>query len=100
MTPAAKLYNWNVVTKALDIYGVKLEDDVKSLIIAGDLQMIVDTLQRIHEVELDMISRSEAARLSAEAQNRARASLQHQPTGARGKAKANDKRTCGGFITE
>jgi hypothetical protein len=48
-TPAAKLFNWNVVKNALDAYGYRLKDDEKSLIVAGDQQLIVDLLANIRE---------------------------------------------------
>ena len=51
MTPAAKLYNWNVITKALDAYDVHEEDDVKNLIVAGDLQLLVELLEQIRKKE-------------------------------------------------
>ena len=87
MTPSAKLYNWNVVTRALDIYGVKLEDDIKSLIIAGDLQIIVEMLQQVHNAELKLSSKTDTSggKLTGESQTKVRASQQFQPTGVRGK---------------
>lgn len=48
ITPATKVYNWNLISKALESAGIPLEEDLKSLIIAGDLQIIVETLQQIY----------------------------------------------------
>ena len=48
-TPAAKLFNWNVVKTALQSYGVRLSDDEKSLVVAGDQQIIVEVLKNIRE---------------------------------------------------
>ncbi len=50
LTPTAKLYNWNTIKAALDTYGIRLGDDEKSLIIAGDQQIVADLLKTIKEV--------------------------------------------------
>ncbi len=83
MTPAAKLYNWNVITKALEVYGVHTEDDVKSLIVAGDLQLLVDLLQQVREKEAEFSGPTEDSKPAAAMETKGRPS-QHQPTGARG----------------
>ena len=48
MTPAGKLYNWNILTDLFKTVDVKLEQDVKSLIIAGDLDMMNEVLRLIY----------------------------------------------------
>ena len=49
-TPAAKLYNWNCLSKELGKAGVPLDQDTKSLIVAGDLELIADLLYQLDEV--------------------------------------------------
>lgn len=44
-SPAAKLYNWNIVADALSKFGYNLEPDIKSLIVAGDVDMIAELLR-------------------------------------------------------
>ena len=50
-TPAAKLFNWN---KLQDIYrkhlNIILDQDLKSLIVAGDSMMINDFLKEIFSI--------------------------------------------------
>jgi hypothetical protein len=48
VTPAGKLYNWNTLTDLFKTVDVKLEQDVKSLIIAGDLDMMNEVLRLIY----------------------------------------------------
>lgn len=48
MTPSSKLYNWNVIFTSLKKIGINVEQDVKSLIVAGDADMINDILRDIH----------------------------------------------------
>ena len=50
----AKLYNWNTIKSALDLHGVGLGDEEKSLIVAGDQQMIVELLKNIKKAEEKM----------------------------------------------
>jgi len=84
MTPAAKLYNWSIITKALEVYGVHIEEEVKSLIVAGDLQLIVELLTQIKQKENDFSSPS-AKQSKPKSDNL-------QPTGNRAKnSKSNDK---------
>ena len=51
MTPAAKLYNWNLIIDALKTFEINVEEDVKNLIIGGDLQFIVELLEQIKKKE-------------------------------------------------
>jgi hypothetical protein len=41
---AAKLYNWNVLAKALEMFAIKLDPDTKALIVAGDRDMLAEVL--------------------------------------------------------
>lgn len=50
-TPAAKLYNWNILSQALELVGIVLDPDTKSLIIAGDTDMIIEVLKQIYNAE-------------------------------------------------
>lgn len=48
-TPVAKLYNWNIVAETLKLVGIEFDQDIKSLIVSGDISMIhelVTELQR------------------------------------------------------
>ena len=51
LTPAAKLYNWNVLSQALELVGITLDPDTKSLIIAGDREMIIEVLFQLFTAE-------------------------------------------------
>ena len=48
---AAKLYNWKILSTALEMLGIKIDADTRSLIIAGDRDMVVEILQQIREAE-------------------------------------------------
>ena len=50
-TPAARLYNWNVLTQALELFGIDVDADTKSLIIAGDRDMITEILKSMSAAE-------------------------------------------------
>lgn len=50
-TPAAKLYNWNILTQVLAMFNIPLDPDTKSLIIAGDREMLIEVLSQIFEAE-------------------------------------------------
>ena len=50
-TPAAKLYNWNIMSQALELVGIILDPDTKSLIIAGDREMLIEVLSQIYTEE-------------------------------------------------
>lgn len=78
MTPAAKLFNWNIITKALDAYGVTLNEGEKNLIVAGDLQVLVEMLANIRGIELMLSNKSVG-------KSQLRSSQQSQPSGVRNK---------------
>lgn len=41
---STKLYNWNILLKAMEVLGVNIDHDIKSLIVAGDSALIVEVL--------------------------------------------------------
>ena len=45
--PSSKLYNWNVVCDTLRKLSIDIDQDVKSLIVSGDTDMINDILREI-----------------------------------------------------
>ena len=47
-TPAAKLYNWTLLQESFKQYHMTIDDDVKNLLIAGDLEMNYEILKEIH----------------------------------------------------
>ena len=49
---ATKLYNWKILTTALDMLGIKIDADTRSLIVAGDRDMVVEILTQIYNAEL------------------------------------------------
>ncbi|OMJ86867.1 hypothetical protein SteCoe_11498 [Stentor coeruleus] len=52
LTPAAKLYNWNILSQALQLFNINLDPDTKSLIIGGDREMLIEVLNQLYEAEL------------------------------------------------
>eukprot|EP01012_Entosiphon_sulcatum_P031905 TRINITY_DN40626_c0_g1_i1.p1 TRINITY_DN40626_c0_g1~~TRINITY_DN40626_c0_g1_i1.p1 ORF type:complete len:609 (-),score=105.71 TRINITY_DN40626_c0_g1_i1:25-1851(-) len=46
-TAQARLYNWNLLQSMLQQRGYKLENDVKTLIVAGDTEILLDTLRDV-----------------------------------------------------
>ncbi|CAG9333687.1 unnamed protein product [Blepharisma stoltei] len=46
---SAKLYNWNIIVQALQLLGVTIDPDTKSLIVAGDREMITEVLEQIYQ---------------------------------------------------
>lgn len=49
-TAPAKLFNWNVILKEIEKLGIDIDSDSRGLIIAGDLDMVLDLLKRISEL--------------------------------------------------
>jgi len=47
-TAASKIYNWNVVLESLKKLEVNVDNDIKNLIINGDLDMVNDLLKEVH----------------------------------------------------
>jgi len=43
----AKLFNWNLIMKEIKKLGIQIDEDTLGLIIAGDLDMIIDLLKQI-----------------------------------------------------
>jgi len=57
-TPAAKLFNWNMLIRELDVslynlkkLGIPVDEDTRSLIIAGDLDMVSEIFSAIDNLE-------------------------------------------------
>ena len=50
------MWNWNVVIKALATVGIEVDADTKSLIVAGDNEMVVEVLSQIHAAESEVRS--------------------------------------------
>ncbi|OMJ69095.1 hypothetical protein SteCoe_33282 [Stentor coeruleus] len=53
---AAKLYNWNILIKALESIDVNVDSDMKALIIAGDRPLVADILKAIYLAEITLKS--------------------------------------------
>ena len=47
-TPAAKLYNWSLLAESFKQYHIVIDDDLKTLLIAGDLEIIYEILKETH----------------------------------------------------
>ncbi|CAG9325131.1 unnamed protein product [Blepharisma stoltei] len=54
---AAKLYNWNVLIRALETVGVTIDSDMKALIVAGDRAMVTEVLKSLYETEQRVMSK-------------------------------------------
>ena len=55
-TPASKLYNWNLICEALKKLNIIIDQDVKSLIVAGDLDLINEVLREIYKAHSNTVS--------------------------------------------
>lgn len=55
-TPVAKLYNWNVLLPKLRQLGIDVDQDMKVLIVAGDLDMVVDLLEQLQRAKAGGVS--------------------------------------------
>eukprot|EP00698_Gefionella_okellyi_P018549 TRINITY_DN5570_c0_g1_i1.p1 TRINITY_DN5570_c0_g1~~TRINITY_DN5570_c0_g1_i1.p1 ORF type:complete len:1254 (+),score=279.86 TRINITY_DN5570_c0_g1_i1:91-3852(+) len=53
-TPVAKLYNWNLLISALAKLSVHVDPDMKSLIVAGDTDLLVELLCDIQSVSVSL----------------------------------------------
>eukprot|EP00906_Rhabdomonas_costata_P032235 RCo045424 len=49
LSPQARLYNWTVLAGLLDKFGFTLEPDIKTLIVAGDVEILVDMVKSVHQ---------------------------------------------------
>ena len=47
-TPAGKLYNWTLIAKQLGKFQIIIDHDLKTLLMAGDLEMIYEVLKDIY----------------------------------------------------
>ena len=50
-TPANLLHNWKIVTKALELFNVQVDQDLQTLIIAGDMKAVLEVLKLVKESE-------------------------------------------------
>ncbi len=48
-TPPGRLYNWNIIQEALEKLDIIVDNDVKSLIVARDNDMIDEVLKQIYD---------------------------------------------------
>ena len=55
-TPASKLYNWNIICESLKKLNIIIDQDVKSLIVAGDLDLINEVLREIYKSHSNIVS--------------------------------------------
>jgi hypothetical protein len=51
-SPSTRLYNWNALLQAFQSFGVTVDSDVKSLIVAGDRQMVAEVLTQLYRPRL------------------------------------------------
>lgn len=56
-TTASRLYNWNLLTDAMKKMGISLDSDIKSLIVAGDTQMLAEVLKDIYEFDMNQLEK-------------------------------------------
>lgn len=50
-TTSAKLFNWNLILKEIDKLGISVDSDSRGLVIAGDIDMILDILKKVDRLE-------------------------------------------------
>ena len=55
-TPASKLYNWNIICEALKKMNVAVDQDIKSLVVAGDLDLINELLREVYKTYTTTVS--------------------------------------------
>jgi hypothetical protein len=51
-TPSIRLHNWNILIKEIMKLGIKVNADMKSLLVAGDYGIINDYLKQIYQFEM------------------------------------------------
>jgi len=51
---AARLYNWNILIKVMEMVGIEIDSDMKALIVAGDRGMVVEVIRLIYQAESTM----------------------------------------------
>ena len=56
-TAPAKLFNWNLILKEVEKLGIQIDEDTRGLIIAGNLDMILDLLKRIPETSSEKVEK-------------------------------------------
>ena len=79
-TPAARLYNWNILTSVFSMFNISIDPDTKSLIIAGDREMLTEVLKQLYEAEYERsIKSSRSVRELKEMQDPDRLSKEKEP---------------------
>lgn len=58
VTPSGRLYNWSALTQAVQIFGVTVKPEDKSLIVAGDRQMVAEVLGLLHRASNELMPAS------------------------------------------
>ena len=56
ITPASKLYNWNIICEALKKMNIAVDQDIKSLVVAGDLDLINELLREVYKAYSSTVS--------------------------------------------
>lgn len=46
--PAGKLYNWTIIAKKLEQFDIIIDQDLKTLLMAGDLEIIHEVLKDVY----------------------------------------------------
>jgi hypothetical protein len=67
-SPASKLYNWKILSAALELLGVKVDPDSRSLIVAGDRDMVIEVLKSIYDAEKNALKKLESQDLDVQSQ--------------------------------
>lgn len=53
-TPQVKLFNWNIIIKQLSKLDIQVDNDTKSLVIAGDLPFTNEVLVQLYNYEVHL----------------------------------------------
>lgn len=46
--PASRVFNWGIITNCLKQLGFRLDAEIKSLIVSGDIELISDMLKDLY----------------------------------------------------
>lgn len=64
-SPAAKLYNWKILSSVLQLMGIVVDPDSRSLIVAGDRQIVIEVLKQIFEAEQKALKESKSKKTAS-----------------------------------
>jgi hypothetical protein len=64
-SPAAKLYNWKILSSVLQSMGIVVDPDSRSLIVAGDRQIVIEVLKQIFEAEQKALKESKSKKTAS-----------------------------------